>query len=185
MAAERFKEWTVFARSEAGIVGSNTTQGMDVWYVCAFFCVCVVLCLGRGLATSLSPVQGVLPSVNDHETEKSVLCSKIGSKLPNGSKGKEKNLRTIQHDIRSLKVMADWSAQLLCVQEVMRLDFSHDTGSHDRKFSCFFLVLIVKCRDSYLSILSTDYNYFLPHYYIKFKWNHPKAGRINSTVKHR
>jgi hypothetical protein len=24
---------------------------MDVWYVC-LFCVCVVLCLGRGLATS-------------------------------------------------------------------------------------------------------------------------------------
>jgi hypothetical protein len=32
---------TVFARSEAGIVGSNPTQGMDVWClcVCAFFCV--------------------------------------------------------------------------------------------------------------------------------------------------
>jgi hypothetical protein len=25
---------------------------MDVWHVCVFFCVCVVLCLGRGLATS-------------------------------------------------------------------------------------------------------------------------------------
>jgi hypothetical protein len=37
--------------------------------VCAFFCVCVVLCLGRGLATSL-------PSVNDQETEKSALCFK-------------------------------------------------------------------------------------------------------------
>jgi hypothetical protein len=36
---------------------------MDVWCVCAFFWVCVVLCLGRGLATSWSPVQGVLPSV--------------------------------------------------------------------------------------------------------------------------
>jgi hypothetical protein len=35
------------------------------------FCVCVVLCLGRGLATSWSLVQGVLPTVNDHETEKS------------------------------------------------------------------------------------------------------------------
>jgi hypothetical protein len=53
----------VFARSEAGIVGSNPTQGMDVWCLCAFFCVCVVLCLGRGLATSWSPVKGVLPSV--------------------------------------------------------------------------------------------------------------------------
>jgi hypothetical protein len=36
---------------------------MDVCFVYAFFCVCVVLCLGRGLATSWSPVQGVLPSV--------------------------------------------------------------------------------------------------------------------------
>jgi hypothetical protein len=43
---------------------------MDVWYVCAFFCVCFVLCLGRGLATSWSLVQGVLPSANDQETEK-------------------------------------------------------------------------------------------------------------------
>jgi hypothetical protein len=53
---------------------------MDVWGVCAIFCVCVVLYLGRGLATSWSPVQGVLPSVNDQETEKSALCSKSGSK---------------------------------------------------------------------------------------------------------
>jgi hypothetical protein len=36
---------------------------MDVWYVYAFFCVCVVLCLGSGLATGQSLVQGVLPSV--------------------------------------------------------------------------------------------------------------------------
>jgi hypothetical protein len=48
--------------------------------VCAFFCVCVVLCLGRAFATSWSPVQGVLPSVNDQETEKSALCSKMGAK---------------------------------------------------------------------------------------------------------
>jgi hypothetical protein len=60
----RSKAGTVFARSEAGIVGSNTTQSMDVWCVCmCLFCVCVVLCLGRGLATSWSLVQGVLPSV--------------------------------------------------------------------------------------------------------------------------
>jgi hypothetical protein len=35
---------TVFARWNAVIVGSNPTQGMDV-------CVCVVLCVGSGLAT--------------------------------------------------------------------------------------------------------------------------------------
>jgi hypothetical protein len=40
-AAERSKACTVFARSEAGTVGSNSTQGMDVG----------CLCTDRGLAT--------------------------------------------------------------------------------------------------------------------------------------
>jgi hypothetical protein len=44
--AEPSKACTVFVRSEAGIVGLKPTQGMDVRCVCAFFCVCVVLCLG-------------------------------------------------------------------------------------------------------------------------------------------
>jgi hypothetical protein len=44
------KACTTFALSNAGIVGSNPTQGMDV-------------CVGSGLATGRSPVQGVLPSV--------------------------------------------------------------------------------------------------------------------------
>jgi hypothetical protein len=56
--AERSKACTVFARSDARIVGSNPTQGMDVWCLCV--CVCVrararvvlCLCTGRGLATS-------------------------------------------------------------------------------------------------------------------------------------
>jgi hypothetical protein len=43
-------------------MGSNPTQGMDVWCMC-LFCVCVVLCLGRGLATVWSLIQGVLWSV--------------------------------------------------------------------------------------------------------------------------
>jgi hypothetical protein len=48
--AARSKAWTVFARSNAGIVGSNPIQGMDD---CArSFCVCVVLCVGSGLATA-------------------------------------------------------------------------------------------------------------------------------------
>jgi hypothetical protein len=34
--AARSKTWTVFARSNIGIVGSNPTQGMDV---CVLFCV--------------------------------------------------------------------------------------------------------------------------------------------------
>jgi hypothetical protein len=54
--AARSKAWTLFARLDTGIVGSNPTEGMDV-------CVCVVLCMGSGFATSLSLDQGVLPSV--------------------------------------------------------------------------------------------------------------------------
>jgi hypothetical protein len=37
--AERSKAWTVFARSEAGIVGSNPKQDMNVWYVYVLSCV--------------------------------------------------------------------------------------------------------------------------------------------------
>jgi hypothetical protein len=62
--AARSKAWTVFARSNTGIVGSNPIWGIDV-------SVYVVLCAGSGLATGWSPVQAVLPSVyTDQETEK-------------------------------------------------------------------------------------------------------------------
>jgi hypothetical protein len=43
------KAWTVFARSNSGIVGSNPTRGMDVCV--RLFCVFAVLCAGSGLAT--------------------------------------------------------------------------------------------------------------------------------------
>jgi hypothetical protein len=59
--APRSKAWTVFARSNAGIVVSNPTQGMDVCV--RLFCVCAVLCVGTGLATVWSPARGVLPTV--------------------------------------------------------------------------------------------------------------------------
>jgi hypothetical protein len=56
----RSKAWTVFARSNTGILGSNSTWGI----VCVrLFCVCAVLCTDDGLATGWSPVQGVLPTV--------------------------------------------------------------------------------------------------------------------------
>jgi hypothetical protein len=56
---ERSKAWAVFAYSEAGIVGSR--HGC---LVCGcVYSVCVVLCLGSGLATNSSLVQGVLSSV--------------------------------------------------------------------------------------------------------------------------
>jgi hypothetical protein len=51
--AARSKAWTVFARSNTGLVGSNPTEGM---YVCVrLFCVFVVLCVGSGLTTDWFP----------------------------------------------------------------------------------------------------------------------------------
>jgi hypothetical protein len=68
------KAWTVFASSNAGIVGSNHTQGMDA---CVF-----ILCVGGGLATGWSPVQGVLPTV---------YRSKKLKKRPRSNKGLQSN----------------------------------------------------------------------------------------------
>jgi hypothetical protein len=47
--APRSKASNVFALTNAGITGSNRTQGMDVCL--RLFCVCAVLCVGSGLAT--------------------------------------------------------------------------------------------------------------------------------------
>jgi hypothetical protein len=55
------KTWTVFASLNAGILGSNPTQGMDVYV--RLFCVHVVLCVDSGLASGWSPVKVVLPTV--------------------------------------------------------------------------------------------------------------------------
>jgi hypothetical protein len=52
MAAARYKAWTLCAPSNAGFVGSNPTQRMDVCV--RLFCVCVVLCICRGRATGWS-----------------------------------------------------------------------------------------------------------------------------------
>jgi hypothetical protein len=54
--AARCKAWNVFARSNTGIVGSNPARGMDV----CFHSVFVLSCVGSGLATEWSLVQGVL-----------------------------------------------------------------------------------------------------------------------------
>jgi hypothetical protein len=47
--AARSKARTVFARSNAGILGSNPTQSMDVCV--RLFCVCVILYVGSGIVT--------------------------------------------------------------------------------------------------------------------------------------
>jgi hypothetical protein len=57
--AARSKAWNVFARLNTGIVGSNPARGMDVCVYSVF----VLSCVGSGLATGWSIVQGVLPTV--------------------------------------------------------------------------------------------------------------------------
>jgi hypothetical protein len=72
------KVWTVFVRSNTGVMGSNPTRDM---HVCMrLFCVCVVLCVGSGLATGWSSVQGVLPTVYRIKKLKKRLRSTKGSR---------------------------------------------------------------------------------------------------------
>jgi hypothetical protein len=59
--AVRSKAWTLLAGLNTGVLGSNPTRGMDVYV--RLSCVCVILCVGRGLAMGWSPVQGVLQAV--------------------------------------------------------------------------------------------------------------------------
>jgi hypothetical protein len=96
--AERSRAFTVFARSKAGTVGSNPTQDMDVWCLCV--CVFLCLCRGRGLATSWSPVQGVLPTVADQETEETQpYAPKTGA---NSQVWEQRGRKKILHCISSL-----------------------------------------------------------------------------------
>jgi hypothetical protein len=53
---EQSKACTVFARSEAGIVGSNPTQGMDVC-MCVFFCVCIQVTSDELITRPRSPTE--------------------------------------------------------------------------------------------------------------------------------
>jgi hypothetical protein len=69
----RSKTWTVFALWDPGTLGSWVRIPFKSYMFCTcmhLLCVCVVLCLGWGLATGWSLVQRVLPSVeNDYGTE--------------------------------------------------------------------------------------------------------------------
>jgi len=51
---------TAFGYSNTGIMGLNPTRGMDV---CPHFSVFVLSCVGTGLVSGQSSVQGVLPNV--------------------------------------------------------------------------------------------------------------------------
>jgi hypothetical protein len=74
------KAWTIFARSNAEIVSSNRTQGLDVYV--RLFCVCLVLHVRRGFATGWSPVQEVISTV-------------YRIKKPKSSQGPTKGCRTV------------------------------------------------------------------------------------------
>jgi hypothetical protein len=56
--AARLKAWTVFDRSNNEVMGSNPIADMDVSV--SLFCVCVVLCVGSGLAKGWSPIRIVV-----------------------------------------------------------------------------------------------------------------------------
>jgi hypothetical protein len=91
------KSWTVFDRSNPGVVGSNSTRGMDVCV--RLFCVCVVLCILGGLPLVWSPVQGVLRTV---ESEKWLrpnkgLVGTIHSK-PSTSQSQSRNHQLLSND---------------------------------------------------------------------------------------
>jgi hypothetical protein len=65
--AARSKPWTIFASSNAGIVGSNPIQGMDFLCVRLF---CVLLCVGSGLATGChSSKESYSLCKKDYQTE--------------------------------------------------------------------------------------------------------------------
>jgi hypothetical protein len=56
--AARTKAWSVFANLNISVVGLNPTRGMEVSG--RSFCVYVMLCVCRDLATGWSPAKGVL-----------------------------------------------------------------------------------------------------------------------------
>jgi hypothetical protein len=56
----RSKTWTIFARLNTGIVGSNPTRGMDV---CVRLFVFVLFCVKVTVLRWPDPLQGVLPTV--------------------------------------------------------------------------------------------------------------------------
>jgi hypothetical protein len=79
--AERSVACTVFARLEAGIVGSSPTQGMAVWCVYVYILrLCCPEFRQRPWDELITRPRSTTVCKNDNETAKSALCSKVGEK---------------------------------------------------------------------------------------------------------
>jgi hypothetical protein len=76
--------WPDFFRVDAGTMGSNPTHCMDVLCLC---CVCVFLCL-------CTPIEGVLPTVQDLETEVKLKVPRRRSKPGLGCRDKDTKKKT-------------------------------------------------------------------------------------------
>jgi hypothetical protein len=70
-AAARCKGWNIFACSNAGIVGSNPTEGMDIFL--RLFCVYVALCRWR-------PYNGLIPRPSGFTDCRNALCKSWGKR---------------------------------------------------------------------------------------------------------
>jgi hypothetical protein len=114
------------ARADAGTVGSSPTEGMDVYCLC---CVCVFLCscAGRGLATSWSPVQGVLQTVLDLVTEvkRKVSWRRPRAELGCRAKGKKMILFIPYGSDRQLKATEVLTKFMQQKSYVLNLDYTH------------------------------------------------------------
>jgi hypothetical protein len=98
----RSKAWTVLARLDAGIVGSNPTRGTDVYVYVYVYSMFVLSCVGRGLAMSWSLVQGVLPTVLDKETE----MKQEVSWMPHAPVGAKKGIKNYYIQQMNIKTKA-------------------------------------------------------------------------------
>jgi hypothetical protein len=76
--SKRSKAHTVFARSEAGIVVSNPTQGMDVWCVYVF-----ILCL-CGPVFRQRPCDKLITRPRSPTVCKMIIKLKIRGQVPRG-----------------------------------------------------------------------------------------------------
>jgi hypothetical protein len=102
--AMRSEAWNLFARSKTGIVGSNSTRDMDVCVRC--LCVCVILCVGSGLATGWSLIQQVPLYVCKIHSSGFILNGNEPEGLTRKAEGEE-GLEDWRKPQRNLKVVRD------------------------------------------------------------------------------